>query len=275
MILPFLLALAATGPAAMPPVSTATPLDYPGLVNDAIDGGRIIQAEAMVAQWRVEAPVEDRQKIDLAIARIALERRQDGKAAARFAALKTGGSTDCRIDEGLGIALVRLGRADEAVTPLRHAADACPGRWKAWNALAIAYDHQQNWALSASAYEHAFQLTDQPAQLLNNYGLSLLKQGQAEKAVVIFGKALDLAPADAKIIANADSATVMSGQDIKRRAGESANDWAARLNNAGQVALRIGDMPKAQAYLSRAVTDADDFVPEAAAALATMRSGNP
>ncbi len=267
MIGALLLAVAAPSAGAVPP-----PLDYARLVDEAIDGGRIIQADAMLSQWRAGAQSGDLQAIEIADARMALEKRRDEEALARFTALERSGLNNCRVDEGRGIALLRFGRSQEALEPLRLAVADCDGRWRSWNALGVAYDQAQSWALSNAAYERAFQLTDKPSQVLNNYGLSLLKQGKAEKAAVIFDKARESAPDDARVIANGDTAYVMAGQDISRRPADTADEWARRLNNAGQVAMRMGDLPKAQAYLSRAVTEADSFVPEAAAALDTLKT---
>ncbi|WP_242122805.1 hypothetical protein [Sphingobium sp. Sx8-8] len=271
-----LLLAAATPPAEAPPPTPPSPsLDYSRLVDEAIDGGRIIQAQAMLNQWRTQPQAGDVQPIEIATARIALEKRGDEEALARFTALRRSGMSDCRVDEGQGVALLRLGRSPEALEPLRNAVRACADRWRAWNALAIVYDEAQSWALSSAAYERAFQLTDKPAQILNNYGLSLLKQGKADEAAVIFDRAHELMPDDARIIANEDTAYVMAGREIRRRPIDTADEWAQRLSNAGQVAMRIGNLPLAQAYLSRAVTDADSFVPEAAAALASMQAARP
>ncbi|WP_022682791.1 tetratricopeptide repeat protein [Sphingobium bisphenolivorans] len=277
MIWPLLLAAAvpaaADGPAPAP--ASAPAIDYAALVNDAIDGGRIIQAQAMLAQWRSGPRPAEQPAIEVVTARLALERHKDEEAAARFAALSAAGTSDCRADEGWGVALLRLGRAQEAVEPLSRAVAACANRWRAWNALGVAYDTQQAWARSSAAYERAFQLTDKPAQVLNNYGQSLLKQDQPAKAAAIFEKARELAPGDTRIIANLDAAYVRSGQEIARRPGDSADEWAQRLSHAGQVALEMGEAAKAQAYFSRAVTEADSFAPKAAAALAKMGNQKP
>ncbi|WP_037449578.1 tetratricopeptide repeat protein [Sphingobium chlorophenolicum] len=272
MIWALLLSAAVPQAAAVPALPPSPPLDYARLVDEAIDGGRIIQAEAMLTQWRGQARTEDSQPIEIATARMALEKRRDEEAMTRFTALRQSGVKNCRVDEGQGIALLRLGRSQEALEPLRRAVDVCPDRWRAWNGLGVAYDQAQSWALSAAAYERAFQLTDKPAQILNNYGLSLLKQGKADKAAVIFDRARESAPDDVRIITNGDTAYVMSGQDIHRRPADTADEWGRRLSNAGQVAMRMGDLPRAQAYLSRAVTEADGFVPDAADALAAMGS---
>jgi len=269
-----LLLLAAAAAAAAAPVADAPAtkprLDYGRLIDDAIDGGRIVQAESMFGQWRTESGQSDDGQVEIAAARLALAKGQDVEAETRFASISQAGSKDCRVDEGLGIARLRLGHRVEASEALRRAVDHCPGRWRAWNALGVAYDAEKAWPLSAAAYEKAFQLTDKPVQVLNNYGLSMMAQGQAEKAASIYAKALELAPDDRRIIANADAAQIMAGRDISRRADDDANSWAKRLGAAGQVALRMGDAIKARAYLSRAVTESESYQPEAAAALASL-----
>lgn len=248
----------------------ATPFDYGRLIDNAIDGSRIIQAETMLAQWRVHPAPGDKAGIEIAEARLALAKGQDADAEARFTALAQAGLMDCRVDEGLGIARLRLGRPQQAAELLRRAADHCGRSWRAWNALGIAYDADKSWALSAAAYERAFQLTDKPVQVLNNYGMSLMAQGEAEKAAMIFDKARQIAPDDARIISNGDAAQIMAGRDIVRRAEDDADSWAKRLGDAGQVAMRMGNAVKARAYLSRAMTEAESYQPKAAAALAEM-----
>lgn len=270
MMFVLIMTMAMVDPPAVSPAPAISSPDYANLVDVAIDSGRLVQAEAMLAQWPADQELSNQAQRDIATARLALEKRQDAEALTRFSALSKAGSTDCRVNEGLGVVLVRLGRSAEAVQPLKQSVAACATRWRAWNALGVAQDQAQAWALSAAAYEHAYQLTDKPAQVLNNYGLSLLRQQQAEKAAVIFEKARQFAPEDERIITNGDAAYVMSGQEIQRRIGEKADQWAQRLSHAGQVAMRMGNVPRAQAYLSRAVTESDNFVPDAAAALVKM-----
>lgn len=270
-LLLLLLAAAANVQVAEVPEATAyAPTDYGRLIDSAIDGGRIIQAETMLAQWSAQAAPSDKAGIGIAQARLALAKGQDADAEARFAALTQASSADCRVDEGLGIARLRLGRPQQAAELLRRATDHCAKSWRAWNALGVAYDASKSWALSAAAYERAFQLTDRPVQVLNNYGLSLLAQGEADKAVAIFDKARQIAPDDARIISNGDAAQIRAGSDIERRPADDADSWAKRLGNAGQVALQMGDAVKGRAYLSRAMTEAESYQPKAAAALAAM-----
>lgn len=262
--------LLAAATAQITPTPQAQPaIDYARMIDDAIDGDRIIQAETMLMQWRGASPPGAR-PVDIATARLALAKGDARDAEARFAAISRAGSDDCRVNEGLGIARLRLGQPDQAITPLSRAVDSCPGRWRAWSALGVAYDAARSWTLSAAAYERAFQLTDRPVQVLNNYGMSLMAQRKADRAAVIFENARQMAPDDARIIANGDAAHVMSGRDIERRPTDDADSWARRLTHAGQVALRIGDVTRARAYLSQAMTQSERFLPDAAATLATI-----
>ena len=269
----FALLLSAAAPLAGL-ANPAPPVDYARMIDDAIDGNRILQAETMLTQWRSTSEPGAR-PVEIATARLALAKGDAQEAETRFAAISNAGSDDCRVDEGLGIARLRLGRPGQSLTPLSRAVDSCPGRWRAWSALAVAYDEAQSWSLSAAANERAFQQTDRPAQVLNNYGMSLIAQGKADQAMAIFDNARKIAPDDARIIANADAAYVMAGQGISRRPADDADSWAKRLTNAGQVALRIGNAVKARAYLSQAMTQSEQFMPEAATALATIGPEKP
>ncbi len=269
-LLLLLLAAATHVPVADASGAATGSLDHGRLIDQAIDGGRVIQAETMLAQWQADSAPNDKDGIEIAEARLALAKGQDADAETRFGALAQAGVVDCRIDEGLGIARLRLGRAGQAAELLRRAVDHCGQSWRAWNALGVAYDASKSWALSTAAYERAFQLTDRPVQVLNNYGLSLMAQGDADKAVAIFDKARQIAPDDVRIISNGDAALIRAGKDIERRSGDDADSWAKRLGDAGQVALGMGDAVKARAYLSRAMTEAESYQPKAAAILAAM-----
>ncbi|HWV13606.1 MAG TPA: hypothetical protein VN110_09955, partial [Sphingobium sp.] len=96
-LLLLLLAAAANVQVAEVPEATAyAPTDYGRLIDTAIDGGRIIQAETMLAQWRAEVAPGDKAGVGIAEARLALAKGQDADAEARFAALTQATSADCR-----------------------------------------------------------------------------------------------------------------------------------------------------------------------------------
>jgi Flp pilus assembly protein TadD len=92
-------------------------LDHGRLIDQAIDGGRVIQAETMLAQWQADSAPNDKDGVEIAEARLALAKGQDADAETRFDALAQAGVVDCRIDEGLGIARLRLGQAGQAAEP--------------------------------------------------------------------------------------------------------------------------------------------------------------
>ncbi|MCF8709411.1 hypothetical protein [Rhizorhapis sp. SPR117] len=150
--------------------------DY-ALIDQAIDGGRLVQARAMLANQRLSEGNQPSTEFEILSAQLALAERRDAQALVAFGDLKTRGVADCRVDAGLGAALVKHQRAREAVAFLDSATQTCPDRWDAWNALGVARDLTGDWKESESAYERAFSLSDNKAGIMNNYGFSLLING--------------------------------------------------------------------------------------------------
>src|ERR1043165_8553243 len=54
--------------------------------------------------------------------------------------------------EGEGIALIQLGRGEDAVPVLQAAVAGNPAAWRAWNALASEFDRRHDWADADTAY---------------------------------------------------------------------------------------------------------------------------
>ena len=81
-----LLAAGAISPGAtLAETTPAAALDYGRLIDDAIEGGRIVQAELMLSQWRDGAQAQDKRGIDITVAQMALAKvmRPLPKAAAK------------------------------------------------------------------------------------------------------------------------------------------------------------------------------------------------
>src|SRR3546814_18397844 len=97
MIWALLLATDAPTAGAMP-----SSLDYARLVEEAMDGGRLIQAQAMLGQWRAAAQPDDRKAMEMAETRMALEKRRAADAMARFAPLEPGDGKSVVSGEGGG-----------------------------------------------------------------------------------------------------------------------------------------------------------------------------
>lgn len=268
-----LVALAAFLPAmsfAAVPLDSASDI---GLIEQAIDAGRLLQAEMMLEEWSGRSDASGLAVAERIGAELALAHHRDEEAAARFEALAQKGATGCRVEEGLGIAYLRMGRHGDALAPLLRATATCPERWQGWNALGIAQDFREAWSRSRKAYDRAFALTDRPAVVANNYGFSLLLQRRLPEAARMFVLARREAPDNPRYTNNLDIADALAGRPLKPEAPTGDPDqgeWAERLNNAGYVSLLAGNRAAANAYFSRSLAEGARLSRRAEANLAFM-----
>ena len=250
------LAAAAAPPAATPPPApTASPVttDRDQEIRAAIDSGRLVQAELMLGQ----TPPASGPELAL-LADLRLAQKRFAEAIPMLQKLTVLQPQDPHPVSRLGIALLDVGRTGEAEAMLVQAT-ALPGAdWRAWNALGIAYDRRGAWPESRNAYARAMQLApDQPA-ILNNAGYSLLLQRRPQEARALIARARALGGGDRRIAVNGELADAMTGTyPVARGAGESAHDWAARLNNAGYAAFLAGDLASARSLFARAIEASD------------------
>lgn len=248
--------------------------DY-ALIGQAIEAGRLVQARTMLAS-RILAEREGASPdFDILSAELALAERRDAQALAAFKDLDQRGISDCRVQAGLGFSLMREQKAGEALSHLHAATKACPGNWRAWNALGVAFDLAHDWHKSAEAYETAFQLTEDRAAIMNNYGFSLLLQRQFTEAARLFAAAARAEPGNQRYANNADIARTMAGEPLTAIGPDRGNqqEWARRLNNAGYASLLAGRAQDAKAYFSRSLHSSDSYFQRASANLAAMKGG--
>lgn len=260
--------------AALAPSLSAqeAPLGHYALIEQAMEGGRLVQARSMLAHTSLAETAGDSVEFEIVSAELALAERRDAQALAAFGDLHRRGVADCRVGAGLGLALVRHRRAGEAISHLEASADACPVRWRTWNALGIALDLSGDWTGSEAAYEAAFRLSGQRAEVMNNYGFSLLLQHRFEEAARLFAAASRADPANQRYANNADIARAMAGKPLQ--AGkEDGRQWAHRLNNAGYAALLAGRSAEAKALFSRSIHASDSHFVRARANLSSMGGG--
>ncbi len=241
--------------------ATAALLDAPAeqqiaFIETAIDNGRLVQAGTMIDRLR-QQPGYFRPNPALIVqeARLALLERRDDEALTAFDAVLVGSPKNCTALEGAGVAAARLGDFDRAWSRLETATQHCAARWRVWNALGVVADQRQDWTRAEAAYQAAAQLSPNNAEILNNHGYSLMLQRQFDGAIALFESAKRLAPGNLRIANNLDVALASAGKALDvSRAGESKDQLAKRLNNAGYAALMSGDAKTAQSYLDRAVT---------------------
>ena len=174
-------------------------------------------------------------------------------ALTNFSRIKIEPALRAQALEGEGVALMQLGRLDEALFSLQAAVMANPRAWQAWNALGSEYDRRHDWANAENAYTHALSSSDNAAIVLNNRGFSRLSQKKPELAIPDFVAALEKKPDLAPARNNLRLAMSMQGEYDRAIKGAAATDQAAVLNNAGFAAMLRGDYAKAKDLLTQAM----------------------
>lgn len=232
-----------SAPAWAEPVASLAADRFVAAFERALAANRLVQAEAMLLQEGLDPEQIDRPRL---IAELDLALRQDERALARFEALLVDRPDDCRLQAGGGIAALRLGRIDRATQLLRGASAGCPMQADVWGGLAVLADAAGRHDERDMAFERALTLAPDDPALLNNAGVSMLRQKRPDAALHYFSRALALAPANERARNNHDIARILNGERPAFKDPE-------RLNNAGYAALIVGDRQAAARYLSDAV----------------------
>jgi Flp pilus assembly protein TadD len=154
-----------------------------------------------------------------------------------------------------GLALLASGRLEEATAQLGAAIGRDADQWRAWNALGLVHDARREWAAARTSYHKALSLRDDAAIVHNNFGYSLLLQGNVDEAIESFSRALSL---DTRLVVareNLRLAFAAKGSYARAVAGAQKRDLARVLNNIGYVAMLRGDYSAAEAYFARAIEE--------------------
>ena len=252
-----------------PTTTTADPQTRLAEIRAAIDGGRLVQAELMLGTMSA-TPSADELRL---FADLRFGQQRFVEAAKLFLSLEQVQPNDSHIESRLGIALLHLGRIDDAEARLRKAAQLPGADWQAWNALGVLLDGRKAWVESRQAYDHALSLAPDQPTVLNNAAYSLILQSHPAEARDMLAKARSIAPNDPRIVVNSQIADGMAGFYPKKRASNENNaQWAAHLNNAGYGAMLVGDLPKARALFAQAIKASDTHYEAAEKNLARVES---
>ena len=234
-----------------------------GEVANAIESNRLEQARQMLAHATAggQRDVEmDRLRADLAFAK-----KNWSDAQARYMDLLTIDPEDGRSAERAAIASFMAGDIQAAKTLADKAIASADATWKAWNVKGVVADMEGDWASADEAFARAGSLAPDEAEVLNNFGWSLLQRGEWARAVTLLEQAAALDPKLPRIRNNLELARAAVAEDLpERRPRESDSDFAARLNDAGVVAAQQGDRDRAIAAFTRALAVSDTWYARAA-----------
>lgn len=248
-------------------VTAATDL---GEVAHAIESNRLEQARQMLAN--AVAGGQSGAEVDRLRADLAFARRNWSDAQARYIALAKADPKDGRSAERGAIASLMLGHVATAKPLVMQAIESGAATWRAWNARGVIADMKGDWTAADNAFATAGTLAPGEANVLNNYGWSLLLRGEWARALTLFEQALALDSKSPRIRNNLELARAAVAEDLPmRRSGETSADFAARLNDAGVVAAQRGDRERAIAAFTRALAVSGTWYERAANNLDRLR----
>lgn len=138
--------------------------------------------------------------------------------------------------------------------------------------VAMLADQAADWDAADRAYESARLLSANPANILNNWGVSRMSRGQYEAAEQLFTEALAHNPR--MFSAKNNLAVSRALQGVYRLPLVSVNEEerATLLHNIGVIALRRGDTEQAKGLFTMAVEAHPRFYPAAAEKLAALEA---
>jgi len=254
MILGLALALALADPAPEAPAAQPAPPPAISLreAGRAIAAGRLDQAKAMLAV-AVAAGAKG-EPVDRLLADLAFARGENETALNLYKALLGADPDDVLLLERGGIAALRLGRIAEATALLDRATRVAGTSWRGWNARGVAADLQLRWDEADAAYARAAVLDPMRAEVPNNQGWSLMLRGRWADALAAFERAAAIEPRLPRLANNLELARAAVAADLpSRMQGESDEAYAARLNDAGVIAVASGQPKRAEAAFSQAI----------------------
>jgi Flp pilus assembly protein TadD len=234
--------------------ASAAPPDDLALVDAAIRGGRLVQAQTMLDLL----PEAKSGTFEVAVlrAQLMLAQGQYAEAEQAFGKLAAAPSDDCRVIAGLGSAAAAMRHTEAALARLQDATARCPADWRLWADLGHAYDSGGRWNDSRAAYDRASALGASRTSLLNDMAVSLLMQHRYPEAKSLLQQALVADPYDRRVANNLDIAAASMGEPPVRGRGEDAARWSERLSNAGYAASLAGRSDDARAWLTQSIAAA-------------------
>lgn len=222
------------------------------LGRQALVSGDLAVAKTAFSAALRKDPSDAQAALGLAEAHLALNEIQAARQIFQALATKAP-SLSARVNQGLGLIALRLGRSDQAVGLLGKSVQQDDSLWRAWLGLGQAHDRLKQPSAARRAFNAAERVAPVRAPVLNDLGMSYVSQKQPQKALEFFERALSLDPGYEIARANIRIANAMTGRYEDAISGASQTQLPDVLNNVGYIAILNKDFEVADQYLRRAI----------------------
>ncbi|MEM6489273.1 MAG: tetratricopeptide repeat protein [Pseudomonadota bacterium] len=135
---------------------------------------------------------------------------------------------------------------------------------------AMLADHAKDWDRADQAYAQAEGLAPNPAEVLNNWGVSLMSRGELTRAEAVLERAVSF---DSTVFSAKNNLAISRGLRGDYRlplVPLTAEERAVITHNLGLIALRQGDVRRARGLFATAVETHPRYYPAAADKLAQL-----
>lgn len=197
--------------------------------------------------------------------------RRHAEAVDVFEEIGADGAADDQVRLEHAHSLARLQRWEEAENQMALVSSGleAPRRYLIDAMLA---DHRSNWDQADASYEKARRLSVNPANILNNWGVSKMSRGDYPAAAKTFEDALAYNPRLFNAKNNLAVSRALQGEYRLPLVTVSEIERATLLHNIGVIALRRGDREQAKGLLTMAVEAHPRYYSAAAEKLAALES---
>jgi Flp pilus assembly protein TadD len=174
--------------------------------------------------------------------------------------------------QGLGLAELTMGRDESAGGLLQQAVAEDATLWRAWNALGRYHDNRDEWGMAEESYARALALEPDSPSILNNQGISFMRQGRYAEAETMFRRSLSIDPRSELANGNLRLAIAWQGRYAEALNNVPTAGAPDALNNVGYIAMMNGDYATGERLFLRAIEMSPTFHAEAHANLDRLRA---
>ncbi len=132
-----------------------------------------------------------------------------------------------------------------------------------WNALGRLYDEKEQWLSALDCYVSALATGRASSSVINNMGMSLMRQGRFKEAKIKFAQAIELKP-DSRLYDNNRRMTLFLAGDLVRGLKDLPDARAANLlNDAGFIAMQQDRTALAKLLFEEAIKTSPTYLAKA------------